>query len=175
VLNDRREILLNSDLGVCERILPLSSFRMSAADMKRSPPSGIAMLIVGGGMAGMTLAIESHRKGHNVRLIERRPNFDGLGISHTHPFTNESDTLKGDIFGLSSSAFQSLMKWPGFLERMRSKALHPVLHFYKYDGSWIIDTPKPAITNREPGFTLSRAHAHDVGCSKPFSVSSSHV
>ena len=87
MLSDRREILLNSGLGVCERILSLSSFRMSAADMKRSPPSGIAMLIVGGGMAGMTLAIESHRKGHNVRLIERRCNFDGLGKSHTHHFT----------------------------------------------------------------------------------------
>jgi len=49
--------------------------------MKCSTPSGIDMLIVGGGIAGMTLAIESHRKGHNVRLIERRDNFDGLGKS----------------------------------------------------------------------------------------------
>lgn len=52
---------------------------MSAKDLKRSPPSGIDVLIVGGGIAGITLAIESHRKGHNVRLLERRESFDGLG------------------------------------------------------------------------------------------------
>lgn len=53
---------------------------MSAKDMKISPASGIEMLIVGGGIAGLTLAIESHRKGHKVRVVERRDCFDGLGM-----------------------------------------------------------------------------------------------
>lgn len=29
------------------------------------------MLVVGGGIAGFTLTIEAHRKGHNVRVVER--------------------------------------------------------------------------------------------------------
>lgn len=48
------------------------------------------------------------------------------------------------------------------MDAMRSKSLRQVLHFYKYDGTWLADTPKPALKDREPGFTLSRTHAHDV-------------
>ena len=35
------------------------------------PPSGISVLIVGAGVAGLSAALECHRKGHSVRLIER--------------------------------------------------------------------------------------------------------
>ena len=47
--------------------------------MERYPPSGIDVLIVGGGLGGMSAAIECHRKGHNVRIIERRKDFDTFG------------------------------------------------------------------------------------------------
>jgi 2-polyprenyl-6-methoxyphenol hydroxylase-like FAD-dependent oxidoreductase len=40
--------------------------------MKREQDTGISILVVGGGIAGLTFAIEAHRKGHNVRVIERR-------------------------------------------------------------------------------------------------------
>lgn len=43
------------------------------------PPSGLSILIAGGGIGGLTFAIEAYRKGHDVRLIEKRPNFDGYG------------------------------------------------------------------------------------------------
>lgn len=52
---------------------------MSAKDMERCPPSGIDVLIVGGGLGGMSAAIECHRKGHNVRIIEKRRDFDTFG------------------------------------------------------------------------------------------------
>ncbi|KAF1817298.1 FAD binding domain protein [Eremomyces bilateralis CBS 781.70] len=113
--------------------------------MRIFPPSGIEMLIVGGGIAGLTLAIESYRKGHKVRVIERRDNFDGLG----------------DIFGISGPAFRSLLNWPGFYDRLLSQALRPEIHFYKYDGSWIYDMPGLEVNGRLLGFMLSRAHMHD--------------
>jgi 2-polyprenyl-6-methoxyphenol hydroxylase-like FAD-dependent oxidoreductase len=40
--------------------------------MEREQDTGISILVVGGGIAGLTFAIEAHRKGHNVRVIERR-------------------------------------------------------------------------------------------------------
>jgi heterodisulfide reductase subunit A-like polyferredoxin len=46
---------------------------LSASDMEREQDTGISILVVGGGIAGLTFAIEAHRKGHNVRVIERRP------------------------------------------------------------------------------------------------------
>ncbi|KAJ8110656.1 hypothetical protein ONZ43_g5818 [Nemania bipapillata] len=35
------------------------------------PPTGIDVLIVGTGLAGLTASIECIRKGHNVRMLER--------------------------------------------------------------------------------------------------------
>lgn len=47
--------------------------------MQRYPPSGLSILIVGGGLAGLAFAIEAFRKGHDVRIIERRPDFQDFG------------------------------------------------------------------------------------------------
>lgn len=47
--------------------------------MKREEDTGISILVVGGGIAGLSFAIEAHRKGHNVRVIERRPRGETFG------------------------------------------------------------------------------------------------
>lgn len=44
------------------------------------PPSGINVLIVGAGVGGLTAALECHRKGHSVRIIERAPNATAAGM-----------------------------------------------------------------------------------------------
>lgn len=53
--------------------------------MIREAPSGIDLLVVGAGPGGLSAAIECHRKGHNVRVIERRPDFNTFGTYHHHP------------------------------------------------------------------------------------------
>lgn len=35
------------------------------------PATGINILIVGAGVGGLVTALECHRKGHNVRILER--------------------------------------------------------------------------------------------------------
>lgn len=35
------------------------------------PPTGISILIVGAGVAGIMAAIDCHRQGHTVRIVER--------------------------------------------------------------------------------------------------------
>jgi 2-polyprenyl-6-methoxyphenol hydroxylase-like FAD-dependent oxidoreductase len=52
---------------------------MAAKDMKRYPPTGINVAIIGGGIGGLAAAIECHRKGHNVRVFERRGWFEPFG------------------------------------------------------------------------------------------------
>ena len=47
--------------------------------MEREQDTGISVLIVGAGIAGLTFAIEAYRKGHNVRVIERRPRGETFG------------------------------------------------------------------------------------------------
>ena len=43
------------------------------SQMEREPATGISVLVVGAGIGGLTFAIESYRKGHDVRVIERSP------------------------------------------------------------------------------------------------------
>lgn len=46
---------------------------------ERYPSSGLDILVVGGGIAGLSFAIEACRKGHQVRIIDRRPHFEDYG------------------------------------------------------------------------------------------------
>lgn len=43
------------------------------------PKSGIDVLVVGTGLAGLTAAIECIRKGHNVRVLERNSDINTAG------------------------------------------------------------------------------------------------
>lgn len=49
------------------------------------PSSGIDVLIVGTGIAGLTAALECVRKGHNVRVIERHSSINTQGKSPPPP------------------------------------------------------------------------------------------
>jgi 2-polyprenyl-6-methoxyphenol hydroxylase-like FAD-dependent oxidoreductase len=42
-------------------------------------PTGIDVLIVGTGLAGLTAALECTRKGHNVRVLERNADINTAG------------------------------------------------------------------------------------------------
>lgn len=58
--------------------------------MERKANAGISILVVGAGIAGLSFAIEAHRKGHNVRMIERRPRGETSGKHRTN--TKKSST-----------------------------------------------------------------------------------
>ncbi|KAI1267815.1 FAD/NAD(P)-binding domain-containing protein [Xylariaceae sp. FL1019] len=60
------------------------------------PPTGIDVLIVGTGLAGLTAAIECVRKGHSVRVLER----------HDHINT------MGDVYFMGQSATKFFRHWP---------------------------------------------------------------
>ncbi|CAI7652439.1 unnamed protein product [Penicillium manginii] len=112
--------------------------------MEREQDTGIDVLVVGGGIAGLTFAIEAHRKGHNVQVIERR--------------------LRGETAGemiiITSPALQTLKKWPGFMERARQEAVAPVLTMKKFDGTLIGTFP---IGNPDdPSLAIYRSKLHNV-------------
>jgi 2-polyprenyl-6-methoxyphenol hydroxylase-like FAD-dependent oxidoreductase len=47
--------------------------------MERDRETGISILVIGAGIAGLSFAIESYRKGHTVRIIERRSSQESAG------------------------------------------------------------------------------------------------
>ncbi|KAK0625424.1 hypothetical protein B0T17DRAFT_591004 [Bombardia bombarda] len=77
------------------------------ATYPRLPPSGISVLIVGAGFAGLTAAIECDRKGHRVTLFDKSPALSPLG----------------DIISFGQNSSRLFAKWPGVLE-----ALQPIVH-----------------------------------------------
>lgn len=66
------------------------------ASIKRYPSSGLSTLVIGGGIAGLSFAIEAYRKGHDVRLVDRRPDFDDYGkklMGEEDAFQNDEPVL----------------------------------------------------------------------------------
>lgn len=61
--------------------------------MEREKDTGISVLIAGGGIAGLTFAIEAYRKGHNVRVIEKQPQGETFG-KHFLPENQESQVCR---------------------------------------------------------------------------------
>jgi len=47
------------------------------------PNTGIDVLIVGTGLAGLVAALECTRKGHNVRVLERNADINTAGERHS--------------------------------------------------------------------------------------------
>jgi 2-polyprenyl-6-methoxyphenol hydroxylase-like FAD-dependent oxidoreductase len=77
----------------------------------RPPPSGIHVIIVGAGFAGLTAAIECHRKGHSVLVLESFPELKILG----------------DIISFAPNSGRIFQRWPGV-----DAKLDPIIH--KSDG-----------------------------------------
>ncbi len=48
-------------------------------ELIREPPSGIDVLVVGGGLGALFGAIELYRQGHTVRIIESKAGIEGHG------------------------------------------------------------------------------------------------
>jgi 2-polyprenyl-6-methoxyphenol hydroxylase-like FAD-dependent oxidoreductase len=92
------------------------------ADFPRLPPSGIKVIIVGAGFAGLTAAIECDRKGHSVLLLDKAPDLQPLG-----------DIIS---FGQNSSRF--FAKWPGVQEAL-TPLVHKsdVFHFHDWKGNFV--------------------------------------
>ncbi|ETI23633.1 hypothetical protein G647_05435 [Cladophialophora carrionii CBS 160.54] len=87
----------------------------------RLPPSGIKVIIVGAGFAGLCAAIECNRKGHDVTLLEK--------VAQLKPL--------GDIISFSSNSGHIFERWEGVVEK-----LEPIIHhsdglsFYDWKGTF---------------------------------------
>ncbi|KAG4420800.1 hypothetical protein IFR04_006080 [Cadophora malorum] len=91
------------------------------APYERPQATGIRVIIVGAGFAGLTAAIECHRKGHSVLLLESFPELKILG----------------DIISFAPNSGRIFQRWPGV-----DAQLDPIIH--KSDGllmkTWRGDT-----------------------------------
>ncbi|RAR03955.1 FAD/NAD(P)-binding domain-containing protein [Stemphylium lycopersici] len=90
-----------------------------------SPPTGIHVLIVGAGFAGISLAIECTRKGHKASVLEKASNVEEI-------------TRYGDIISFDPNGARNFARWPGVLEAMRKVARKTTwLDFYHWKGEFV--------------------------------------
>ncbi|KIX09902.1 uncharacterized protein Z518_00983 [Rhinocladiella mackenziei CBS 650.93] len=87
----------------------------------RLPPSGIKVIIVGAGFAGLCAAIECDRKGHSVILLEKVPELKPLG----------------DIISFSSNSGHIFERWEGVVEELEPISHHSGgLDFHDWMGNF---------------------------------------
>lgn len=93
------------------------------------PPSGIDVLIVGTGLAGLTAAIECIRKGHTVRVLER----------------NATINTAGDMYFMGLSATKFFKHWPEMKEEYDSIGIHDAwIETFRHSGEQMIKPLKVA-------------------------------
>lgn len=93
------------------------------------PPSGLNVLVVGTGLAGLTASIECIRKGHNVQVLER----------------NASINTAGDMYFMGLSATRFFKHWPEMAKEYDDISLHDAwIETFKHSGAQMIAPLKVA-------------------------------
>ncbi|KAI1093234.1 FAD/NAD(P)-binding domain-containing protein [Rostrohypoxylon terebratum] len=100
------------------------------------PPSGIDVLIVGTGLAGLTASIECVRKGHNVRVLERHDDIN----------------TAGDMYFMGHSATKFFRHWPELSKEYESISMNNAwIETFKHDGERVISPLKVSERLRQAG------------------------
>ncbi|RDW62912.1 FAD-dependent oxidoreductase [Aspergillus mulundensis] len=93
----------------------------------RRPSTGITVLIVGAGMAGLMTALECWRKGHDVvGILERR-----------------------DIIVIQPSAISILHYWPDMLQDLEQDQIHAAVSYETHNGRHIYGPTVPSFNDAE--------------------------
>ena len=115
--------------------------------MERSPLTGIKVIIIGAGFAGLTAAIECHRKGHTPIVLE---SFEELKIL-------------GDIISFGPNAGRIFERWPGVPEQ-----LHPIciktkgLTYQHYQGDFLFYQSWDVERSYGTAFNGHRGEIHEI-------------
>ncbi|KAK4619371.1 FAD-dependent monooxygenase fsr3 [Fulvia fulva] len=95
---------------------------LSQDEVRCSASTGVNVLIVGAGVGGLTAALECHRKGHSVRVLDR----------------STEASAGGDMFTIGSSALKMLEHYPGMMREYDEVSVHNLwMRFSKWTGEVI--------------------------------------
>lgn len=96
-----------------------------ANNFPRLQPSGIKVIVVGAGFAGLAAAIECDRKGHSVTLFEKVDGIDEI-------------MRIGDIISFDPNGSKAFERWPGVVDEMEAIARQTTwLDLYHHQGKFV--------------------------------------
>ncbi|EPQ55368.1 FAD/NAD P-binding domain-containing protein [Gloeophyllum trabeum ATCC 11539] len=116
---------------------------------QRAPETGIRVIVVGAGFAGLTAAIECHLKGHSVLVLESFPELKPLG----------------DVISFGPNAGRIMARWGN--GSVYDK-LYPICHrnkeliFYKWNGEFITSQPVYPMNREAPSVNGHRGEIHEI-------------
>jgi 2-polyprenyl-6-methoxyphenol hydroxylase-like FAD-dependent oxidoreductase len=150
-------------------IMTVSSVR--GPDTVAEPQSsGIHVIVVGLGIGGLAAAIECHRKGHAVTIIEKAssPRAQGKSIlRHTNPgnVKHASNQKEGDCIGIGTNAARVVSKWgiKGHIhQQLETQVSHVrAVDIHDYAGNFIV-TNAMAGFRKGDGFFLNRCDLANI-------------
>lgn len=126
--------------------------------------SGINVIVVGLGIGGLAAAIECHRKGHSVTIIEKASSPRAQGMStlrHINPenVKNVSNQKEGDCIGIGTNAARVVSKWgtSGHIHRQLEAQVSHVraVDIHDYAGTFIVTNAMSGFRKGD-GFFLNR-------------------
>lgn len=143
--DDVFEVMFTSCDGVGDSsILVLSFHQLTMTDFPRLPLSGIKVIVVGAGFAGISAAIECDRKGHSVTLLEKVDDIEEItrygdiisfGTGTNHRVQDHRPWLTRIIDPNGCKAFE---RWPGVVEAMEKVARQTTwLDLYHWKGKFV--------------------------------------
>ncbi|KAM7218465.1 6-hydroxynicotinate 3-monooxygenase [Rhypophila decipiens] len=121
-----------------------------ANNYPRLPPSGISVIVVGAGFAGLAAAIEADRKGHSVTLLEKVDTIDEI-------------TRYGDIISFDTNGSKAFERWPGVVDAMEAVARQTTwLDLYHHEGQFV--TRQSFLGEKKWGRRINghRGELHDI-------------
>jgi 2-polyprenyl-6-methoxyphenol hydroxylase-like FAD-dependent oxidoreductase len=116
------------------------------------PPTGIDVLVVGTGLAGLTAAIECVRKGHKVKVLERNATINTAGNYLSCCILGKQLTHTGDMYFMGLSATRFFKHWPEMATEYEVISLHDAwIETFKHSGEQVIKPLKVADRLRAQG------------------------
>lgn len=108
------------------------------------PDSGIEVLIIGAGLAGLTAAIECARKGHRVRVLERHSEINTMGTCFfSYIVISRAHHRLGDMYFMGLSGTKFFKHWPAMAAEYDEISMQECwLETFKHDGELMIPAKK---------------------------------
>ncbi|KAI0445277.1 FAD/NAD(P)-binding domain-containing protein [Xylaria telfairii] len=90
--------------------------------VNRLSPTGISIIVAGGGVGGLLFALEAWRQGHNVKVFEKNPKL----------------TTLGDTFGIIPPAWTTLRFFPSMKADFEKESIDAEFSLWHSDGSKLL-------------------------------------
>ncbi|KAI3322486.1 FAD/NAD(P)-binding domain-containing protein [Xylariaceae sp. AK1471] len=110
----------------------------------RFSPTGISVIVVGGGVGGLLFALEAWRQGHDIEVFEKSPRLDTLG----------------DAFGIMAPGWATLRFFPTMKSQFERESCDAEFSLWHYEGHELVHLRDGSVNVHIPWIETRAMIAH---------------